>query len=150
MTSVFAIQTVHEVGIGGQITGVASDGTSTEETLERGRIQVWGNGTVGGLFPAHAQIGMRVQYVAWSLTAAMTPTVAINLVDDAGVVYLVDSTAAASGVKRYGSEGLFIPPGWSLQVTSTQVCSALGRVCVNAFRGWDRTWTGVIGGESRV
>ena len=129
---------------------MASNGTSSEETIERGRIQVWGNGTVGGLFPANAQIGMRVQYVAWSLTAVITPTVAINLVDSAGVTYAVDSTAAASGIKRYGSEGLFIPPGWSLQVTSTQVCSSLGRVVVNAFRGWDQTWRGVIGCEDRV
>lgn len=149
MTDVFASVTVHEVRVGGQMTGVASDGVDSGETLERGRLRVYTNGTVGGLFAAHAQIGMRVEAIAWTLTAALTPTVTISLIDMSGVAYQVESVSAASGVRQYGSRGLFLPPGCSLQVTSSAVGTAVGRVAVTAFRGWDQTMRGVMGKEDR-
>jgi hypothetical protein len=145
MTDVFAVQTVHEVAIAGFINGTLTDGVSSEETLERGRIQVFTAGTQGGLFPAHARLGMRVEYVAWNLPAGASPTITVSLVDNTGFVYKVDSLAAVSGTLRFGSNGVFVPPGWKLKVESTHACTALGRVAVCAYRGWSQTLPGVIG-----
>jgi hypothetical protein len=148
MTDVFAVMKIHEVATSGHIDGTATDGVSSEETIERGRIQVFTAGTKGGLFPAHARVGMRVEYVAWNLPTGGSPTITVSLVDGTNNVYKVESLAAGTGSLRFGSNGVLVPPGWKLKVESSLACTALGRVVVCAFRGWPQTLPGVIGTET--
>jgi hypothetical protein len=148
MTDVFATQVVHEVAGSGHIDGTATNGVGTEETIERGRIQVFTAGTKGGLFPAHARVGMRVEYVAWNLPTGGSPTITVSLVDGDNIVYKIESLAAGTGSLRFGSNGLFVPPGWKFKVESSLACTALGRVTVCVFRGWSQTLPGVIGTET--
>jgi hypothetical protein len=135
-TDVFTICAVHEVGIGGQFTGVAPDGTDSDATLHQGRLRLWAAGTVGGQFTAHAVLGARVQQILWNAPAAAPPTVTVSVVDPAGIATLVQTSAGASGSIIFSGKGLLLPPGWAVTVASSAVCNAVGRVTVCVEPGW--------------
>jgi hypothetical protein len=144
--------TIHEVAIGGKITGVASDGVDSGETVERGQVRKHTAGTVGGLFAAHDRIGWMVRCVSWQLPSVAAQTVTINLVDDDSVAYQVATGTGETGTVQFASCELLVPPGWKLQVVAGEVCDQIGRVAVfTDAGGWSQTLGyGVIGRETRV
>jgi len=111
---------VQEIYSGNKFTGVASDGTPTEETLFRGRIQKWLGGSAGGEFAAPDLVGMNVEQVWWSLDCTTTPNVDIYIVDDDDVEYLIHSANAASGTYFQSNHGFLVPPSFKVRVKSDQ------------------------------
>ncbi|MFA4971298.1 MAG: hypothetical protein WC683_01710 [bacterium] len=144
---------VHEIAAGNQLTGVAPDGTDSEETLFRGGYRRWMACTVAGLFqlPVGFGNGWRLERVVWNLNGGGNIT--INLVDPDGVIYQLNQVAAASGeyVSREGG-GILVPPGWAIQVTSAAVMApGNGRVVVFTGPGWSQNtfdMAPILGAES--
>lgn len=127
-TTVIPVIAIQEVYSGGTLTGVASDGTPTEEASYRGRIQKWIGGTVGGEFSAPDYIGMRVEQVFWTLASSTTPNVGIYLVDDDDVEYLIDTQNLASGSYVQTNGGFMVPPSFKVRVKSDQAIDAVASV----------------------
>lgn len=119
-TTVIPTVAIQEVYSGGQFTGVASNGTHSEEALYRGRQQFWIGGTVGGEFSAPEQVGMRVEQVFWYLESTVVPEVKIYLVDPDNVEYLVDTQNAASSEWQQPNSGILVPPDFKIRVKSDQ------------------------------
>ena len=135
---------IHEVAMGGSFSGVASDGTDSEEALYRGRYRKWLAGTVGGLFelPAAYECGWALERVLWAATGM--GGVAINIIDDDGFIYPVAAVVGDAGTwVPPDSGGLWMLPGWQLQVVGTNPLGALGRVVVELGRGWGQDAMGV-------
>jgi len=131
---------VHEIVAGNIMTGVAPNGTDSEETLFRGGYRRWLLCTLAGLFqlPVAFRNGWRLERLVWNLPGGGNITV--NLVDESGVAYQLNQVAAASGeyVSREAG-GILVIPGWSIQVTSVNaVGPANGRVIVYTNKGWSQ------------
>jgi hypothetical protein len=125
-TQVIPTIAIQEVYSGSKFTGVPSDGTPSEEQDQRGRIQKWIGGSVGGEFDAPAIIGMRVEQVWWYLDCSVAPNVDIYLVDDDGVEYLVHAaTGSGSGSYVQDNGGFLVPPGFKVRVKSSQNINAV-------------------------
>lgn len=145
---------IHEVGLGGSFSGVASDGTDSAETLYRGRYRKWAAGTVGGLFelPVAFECGWSLSRLLWAATGMGGVT--INIIDDDGFIYPVDTVVGDAGTwVPPDSGGLQILPGWGVQVVGTNPLGAVGRVVVELGRGWGVDAMGtsapILGMESR-
>lgn len=124
-TEVIPTIAIQEIISGSKFTGVAPDGTPTDEDLYRGRIQKWLDGTVGGEFDAPAVVGMRVEQVWWSLDCAAAPDVTIYLVDDDGIEYLIHTaTGSLSGSYFQSDNGFLVPPTFKVRVKTDQNISA--------------------------
>lgn len=124
-TGVIATIYMHEIYSGSTFTGVDSNGTSTEESLFRGRIQEWLGGTAGGQFTAPDIIGMTVEHVCWNLDCT-APNVYIYIVDDGGIEYLIDSqTGIASGDYVHPNDGFVVPPGWKVRFKASKAIDAV-------------------------
>lgn len=125
-TEVIPTVAIHEIYSGSKFTGVPSDGVGSEEEIERGRIQKWLAGSVGGEFDAPALVGMRVEQVWWSLDCAAAPQVDIYIVDDDGIEYLIHSAAASlSGEYNQTNGGFLVPPGFKVRVKTDQNINAV-------------------------
>jgi hypothetical protein len=128
-TTVIPAIAIHEIYSGSTFTGVPSNGTHSEETIEKGRIQKWIAGTLGGEFAAPANVGMKVEHVFWNLTCAVAPNTYIYLVDDDDTEYLIDSqTSVSSGDYAQTNYGIFVPPNWKLRFEASQAISAVTNI----------------------
>lgn len=112
---------IQEVLGPGQFTGIAPDGTPTEEALFRGRVQKRLLGTVGGELDSPDVVGMRVEQVFWDMVCASAPDVSIYIVDDDGIEYLIHTeTGAASGSYMQTNGGFLVPPSFKVRVKASQ------------------------------
>ena len=131
MTDVIPSVAIQEIYSGNKFTGVAPNGTSSEEALFRGRLQKWIGGTLGGEFSAPAHIGMKVVDVFWDITSTVLSNVDIYLVDDDGVEYLLDAQNVNSG--HYAQRGdILVPPTFKLRVKSDQDVDAVVAVAAES------------------
>jgi hypothetical protein len=124
--------TMQEILGGNTLTGVAPDGTDSLETDFRGRYRKFTRGTVAGEFPAPDKTGMKVQDIYWDLSATVAPNVAIYLVDDDDVEYLVNTTNVDSGHFTNTNQGFFVPPTFKVRVKSDQ---AIGETATSEDTG---------------
>jgi hypothetical protein len=68
---------------------------------------------------------MRVEEVFWALDCAVDPDVAIYLVDDDDIEYLVHSaTGTPSGIYYQTNGGFLVPPGFKVRFYANQVIDA--------------------------
>lgn len=132
---------VHEVALGGVLSGVAPDGVDTIETLYRGRYRKWTACTVAGLITMPAatfRTGWGLDRIMWNMTGIGSVTV--NIVDEDGFVYPLATVAAAAGTwVPPDAGGLIILPGWSLQLVGGAPLGADGRIVVYVGCGWNQS-----------
>jgi len=112
---------IQEIYSGNKFLGLPPDGTPSEETLYRGRIQKWIGGSAAGEWAAPELEGMRVEQVWWYFDCSTAPDVSIYLVDDDDVEYLIHTeTGSTSGSYVQTNHGFLVPPSFKVRVKTDQ------------------------------
>lgn len=124
----------------GALTGVAPDGTDSEEGEHRGRYRIWTGCSDGGLveFPTSIRGGFRVERVSWNLPGLSG--VDLYVVDPDGVLFLVGQYTGSEGYFEWRNGGTLVAPRFKFAAVSQGgSLSDIGRVMFVLGQGWGQT-----------
>ncbi|RLI53174.1 MAG: hypothetical protein DRP09_16330 [Candidatus Thorarchaeota archaeon] len=127
--------TVQEVASGNKFTGVAPNGTDSDQTIENGRLRKYSGGSLGGLYVSPANCGVRLNRILWNLPGG--GTIKFSLFDSDGIEYPLHETSDTEGQWEAGTSDIMLPPNWELKVTNSVNLTGDGRIVLMVGLGWE-------------